>query len=155
MVRERHVCRDGEASRGRRYQEEWFHVVLRSLPLIRWLVTAFAAFLAAPALATADEGESMDAYQALGEIVLSHCPDGFQRAVLSGELDEDWAEVRITCLVSRADPIYPDLDATTVVEVHRRLNDIREEMAQVSGERWRTCAFTITSDGQFNMEVQY
>lgn len=97
----------------------------------------------------------MDAYQALGEIVLSHCPESFERAVLSGELDEGWAEVRITCLVSGADPIYPDLDATTVVEIHRRLEAIREEMAEISGERWTTCEFTVNSDRQFNMDVQY
>ena len=99
--------------------------------------------------------EAMDLYQDLGRLVVEQCPPRFRRAVLNAELDQDWAELKIICTLEDSQTVEADIPAIAVADIHDRLDDIREGMAAQAGAKWRTCTFTVESDGRFKLDVEY
>lgn len=46
----------------------------------------------------AQEDRQVNPYEQLGSLVAEHCPAGFRDARLEGELDTDWAQLKLTCV---------------------------------------------------------
>ena len=102
-----------------------------------------------------DRNQRMDNYNSLGHLVTSQCQAGFERAILRAELDEDWADLNLTCVMPGNEPIEADIRGIVMADIHEYLDGIREEMARQTGHRWNSCVFTVEADGHFKLDVQY
>jgi hypothetical protein len=103
----------------------------------------------------AQEVRQVNPYEQLGRLVSDHCPAGFHDARLEGELDTDWAQLKLICVNQSGEPREQLPPAPIIAEMHDALDAIREEMARQSGSRWMTFAFSLTPQGRFNFDVQY
>ena len=97
----------------------------------------------------------MEALQGLAQIVLAACPAGHAEARLTAELDENWAQIDVLCKSQTGEEVVSDLPGLTGLDLHDKLDEIREEMAEVSGHKWTKCTFSILSDGRFKFDVEY
>lgn len=97
----------------------------------------------------------MDPYQELGHLVSEQCSPGFSRAVLEAEIDDDWAEMRVICVMPNGNSSEPEVPAAASVEMHDNLDQIWQQMEAQTGHRWKTCVFTVEAGGGFKLDVAY
>ena len=97
----------------------------------------------------------MDAFQTLAELMMSQCPAGYGGARLEAELDANYASVALVCQDEEGGELSIELPPRTSVDLHYALENVRQEMAQQTGNTWKTCVATIRSDGKFAMDVGY
>jgi len=96
-----------------------------------------------------------DAYQALAAIVLAQCPVDHHKAVLSAEVDEDWAQVELRCYDAGDHDERVLLEASAFAAIHDELDRIRTEMGAATGHKWNRCVFRVTENGGFKLDVSY
>jgi len=93
---------------------------------------------ATPALAAlAQENRQVNPYEQLGALVSDHCPAGFSAARLEGELDADWAQLKLTCVNQAGERLEEAPTAFAIAEMHDALGRIREDMARHRGRAGR------------------
>jgi hypothetical protein len=97
----------------------------------------------------------MDYYQTLTHIVSQQCPPGFIEARINAELDDDWARIRLVCVTNDEGEVEAPVRGIELADIHENLDGVREEMASLSGSRWKSCTFTVLAGGKFRIDVQY
>src|SRR6476661_5828325 len=75
----------------------------------------------------AQEERQVNPYEQLGILVSDHCPAGFRDARLEGELDTDWAQLKLTCVNQTGERREEIPPALAIAEMHDALDRIREE----------------------------
>lgn len=111
---------------------------------------------ATPAFALlAQEDQQVNPYEQLGTLVANTCTAGFRDARLEGELDTDWAQLKLICVNQRGERREENMPALAIAEMHDALDRIREAMARQSGARWKTFVFSLASGGRFSFDVEY
>lgn len=96
-----------------------------------------------------------DPLQELGHLVIGQCAPGFARAVLEAEIDDDWAQIKVVCISTDDRAVEADIPALAGAEIHDGLDAVWQQMAEQSGQRWKTCVFTVHADGRFKLDVAY
>ena len=91
----------------------------------------------------------------LAEIALAQCPPRFDQVRLEAELDTGYSEIALHCMVDGRDHHITGFPAEASFGMHLSLDDIREEMAKQSGQRWMRCVFRIFPDQSFKLDVTY
>ena len=97
----------------------------------------------------------MDTLQDLAQVVIDICPSGYSQARLNAELDEGYAEIDLRCINDLGEEFRSPLEGISRLDLHDKLDNVREEMAKQSGSKWKKCQFVIQPDGRFKLEVEF
>ena len=91
----------------------------------------------------------------LADIALARCPQQFEQVRVEAELDTGYSEIALHCVAKGQDHHITGFPPEASFGMHLSLDDIREEMARQSGQRWTRCVFRIFPDQSFKFDVTY
>jgi hypothetical protein len=97
----------------------------------------------------------MDRLRDLAELCLESCPPERQRVSLKAELDRGWSQMDLRYTTSDGREHAAELRGILQADIHEALQDIWQEMARMSGQRWSTCRLDIAPGGEFKLSVDY
>ena len=94
------------------------------------------------------------AYLALGRLIASLCPPGFETARLHLESDGEERRLRIDAALPDGTEVRLQPGGADASQLLERLDNIRDAMAREDGATWRNCVVTLRAGGHFAMDVE-
>jgi hypothetical protein len=97
----------------------------------------------------------MTAFESLAAIIERIRPQGYEYASMHAELDDGWASIDLRFRSESGDELMSQLPDGSGFDIHHILDEIREEMAQTSGQHWKSCHFELSPGRHFRFDVTY